>query len=232
MAFPIGQKIGTATASREPGRPTLFGKAETARAHHIVALGGGTGLPAVLEGLAELAFEKGETDPHGVTGIVTVTDDGGSLGRLRQQFWGVAARRCAQLSSRPDRSRFPVQRTAAASARRGAGSRRASHWKSAAGCADAGHRRLRGCRARARASHGSARSGASGNGARRAVAGRIPRRRIHRRGNVHRFSPRPGFSAGLPCHRVLLGPATLVADFVRQRPLLGGRRDESMRRQK
>ena len=79
MAFPIGQKIGTV-------RPTPFGEAETARAHHIVALGGGTGLPAVLEGLAELAIENGETDPHAVTGIVTVTDDGGSSGRLRQQF--------------------------------------------------------------------------------------------------------------------------------------------------
>jgi len=51
-----------------------------------VALGGGTGLPAVLEGLSQLAREKGETDPYAVTGIVTVTDDGGSSGRLRQRF--------------------------------------------------------------------------------------------------------------------------------------------------
>ena len=51
-----------------------------------MALGGGTGLPAVLEGLSQLAREKGETDPYAVTGIVTVTDDGGSSGRLRQRF--------------------------------------------------------------------------------------------------------------------------------------------------
>lgn len=57
-----------------------------ARSPHVVALGGGTGLPAVLEGLSELAVEKGETDPHAVTGIVTVTDDGGSSGRLRQEY--------------------------------------------------------------------------------------------------------------------------------------------------
>lgn len=86
MAFPIGQESSRAAASLEPGRRTPFGEAETARAHHIVALGGGTGLPAVLEGLAGLALEKGETDPRAVTGIVAVTDDGGSSGRLRQQF--------------------------------------------------------------------------------------------------------------------------------------------------
>jgi uncharacterized cofD-like protein len=52
----------------------------------MVALGGGTGLPAVLEGLATLAAEMGEGDPQALTGVVTVTDDGGSSGRLRQQF--------------------------------------------------------------------------------------------------------------------------------------------------
>jgi uncharacterized cofD-like protein len=52
----------------------------------IVALGGGTGLPAVLEGLAGLAADRNEVDPEAVTGIVTVTDDGGSSGRLRKQL--------------------------------------------------------------------------------------------------------------------------------------------------
>jgi uncharacterized cofD-like protein len=51
-----------------------------------VALGGGTGLPAVLEGLAGMAADFGETDLQSLTGIVTVTDDGGSSGRLRKQF--------------------------------------------------------------------------------------------------------------------------------------------------
>ena len=47
----------------------------------IVALGGGTGLPAVLEGLALDSRTRDE-----VTGIVTVTDDGGSSGRLRTRL--------------------------------------------------------------------------------------------------------------------------------------------------
>lgn len=84
MSLSSAQKIGT-TVSRQRGRLPLSG-VNAARPRHIVALGGGTGLPAVLEGLSELASEKGETDPRAVTGIVTVTDDGGSSGRLRRQF--------------------------------------------------------------------------------------------------------------------------------------------------
>jgi uncharacterized cofD-like protein len=55
------------------------------RAVSVVALGGGTGLPAVLKGLAARSAD-GEADALALTGIVTVTDDGGSSGRLRQQF--------------------------------------------------------------------------------------------------------------------------------------------------
>jgi uncharacterized cofD-like protein len=47
-----------------------------------VALGGGTGLPVVLRGLKGPIYEAGGT----LTGIVTVTDDGGSSGRLRRDF--------------------------------------------------------------------------------------------------------------------------------------------------
>jgi uncharacterized cofD-like protein len=43
-------------------------------------------LPAVLEGLAGMAADFNETGEDSLTGIVTVTDDGGSSGRLRQQF--------------------------------------------------------------------------------------------------------------------------------------------------
>ena len=54
----------------------------------VVAIGGGTGLSALLEGL------KRYTTPHGnppapeldLTAVVTVTDDGGSSGRLRREF--------------------------------------------------------------------------------------------------------------------------------------------------
>ena len=48
----------------------------------VVAFGGGTGLPVLLRGLREPVGE-------GVTAVVTVTDDGGSSGRLRQEL-GVA----------------------------------------------------------------------------------------------------------------------------------------------
>jgi uncharacterized cofD-like protein len=44
----------------------------------ITALGGGTGLSALLRGL------KGYTEQ--ITAIVTVADDGGSSGMLRQDF--------------------------------------------------------------------------------------------------------------------------------------------------
>ena len=51
----------------------------------IVAIGGGTGLPAVLEGLRAHAREE-PTGTDAITAVVTVTDDGGSSGRLRQEF--------------------------------------------------------------------------------------------------------------------------------------------------
>ena len=68
---------------------TVRGYAELLPEHgcpRIVALGGGTGLPAVLEGLANAAAARGGREFGAVTGIVTVTDDGGSSGRLREQF--------------------------------------------------------------------------------------------------------------------------------------------------
>jgi len=82
MAVPINHRE-TAVTPKERSRPITTDPIHGPR---VVALGGGTGLPAVLEGLSRLSREKGETDPYAVTGIVTVTDDGGSSGRLRQQF--------------------------------------------------------------------------------------------------------------------------------------------------
>jgi len=53
----------------------------------VVAMGGGTGLSALLAGLKSYAHAD---NPSGVnvdiTAIVTVTDDGGSSGRLRREF--------------------------------------------------------------------------------------------------------------------------------------------------
>jgi uncharacterized cofD-like protein len=83
MAFP-------AARSSTPPLPLAPSVRERSDRHtaspRIAALGGGTGLPAVLEGLSGLATDFGEHNPDAVTGIVTVTDDGGSSGQLRQRF--------------------------------------------------------------------------------------------------------------------------------------------------
>ncbi len=53
----------------------------------VVAIGGGTGLSAVLEGLKHYAKPADPTMPAvDITAIVAVTDDGGSSGRLRREF--------------------------------------------------------------------------------------------------------------------------------------------------
>ena len=51
----------------------------------VVALGGGTGLSTLLRGLKHFANLQAETQVD-ITAIVTVTDDGGSSGRLRRDF--------------------------------------------------------------------------------------------------------------------------------------------------
>ncbi len=57
----------------------------------VVALGGGTGLPILLRGLKAALFPAGwgaatARDRDRLTAIVTVADDGGSSGRLRQAY--------------------------------------------------------------------------------------------------------------------------------------------------
>jgi uncharacterized cofD-like protein len=64
--------------------------------HHgplrIVAIGGGTGLSTLLSGLKRYARLRDESDLEAplpvvdITAVVTVTDDGGSSGRLRREF--------------------------------------------------------------------------------------------------------------------------------------------------
>ena len=49
----------------------------------IVCIGGGTGLSALLHGLKAYAGESRRAE---ITAVVTVTDDGGSSGRLRRDF--------------------------------------------------------------------------------------------------------------------------------------------------
>jgi uncharacterized cofD-like protein len=52
----------------------------------IVAIGGGTGLSALLGGLKRYALPETGGPSVDITAIVTVTDDGGSSGRLRREF--------------------------------------------------------------------------------------------------------------------------------------------------
>jgi uncharacterized cofD-like protein len=56
----------------------LYQKKQLSRGPRIVTVGGGTGLSVLLSGLKEYTSN--------ITAIVTVADDGGSSGRLRQQF--------------------------------------------------------------------------------------------------------------------------------------------------
>jgi uncharacterized cofD-like protein len=57
-------------------------------APRVVAIGGGTGLPNVLRGLRPLLYPDGLTDANRdrLVAIVATSDDGGSSGRLREQF--------------------------------------------------------------------------------------------------------------------------------------------------
>lgn len=53
----------------------------------VVSIGGGHGLSALLEGLKEYTPARNAAGPRiDITAIVTVTDDGGSSGRLRREF--------------------------------------------------------------------------------------------------------------------------------------------------
>ncbi len=56
----------------------LYQKKQLGRGPKIVTIGGGTGLSVLLSGLKE--------HTSNITAIVTVADDGGSSGRLRQEF--------------------------------------------------------------------------------------------------------------------------------------------------
>ena len=61
---------------------SLYTKRVLSRGPRIVAIGGGTGLSVLLRGLKE--------HTSNLTAIVTVADDGGSTGRLRQDFGVIA----------------------------------------------------------------------------------------------------------------------------------------------
>ena len=61
------------------------------RGYRVVAIGGGTGLSTILKGLKRYTIAAGEAPPSGpfiseLTAVVTVSDDGGSSGRLRREL--------------------------------------------------------------------------------------------------------------------------------------------------
>lgn len=57
---------------------SLYHYSRRSRGPHIVAIGGGTGMPTLLRGLTQ--------HTKNITAIVTVADDGGSSGRLRREL--------------------------------------------------------------------------------------------------------------------------------------------------
>lgn len=63
-------------------------QAEVNRGLKLVAIGGGTGLSALLAGLKQLVGAQDGTGPwlERLSAIVTVSDDGGSSGRLREEL--------------------------------------------------------------------------------------------------------------------------------------------------
>jgi uncharacterized cofD-like protein len=70
-----------------------YSTSDASRAVKVVAMGGGTGLSTVLHGLKRYVTSGAEWEPHGglpgiadLSAIVTVSDDGGSSGRLRKEL--------------------------------------------------------------------------------------------------------------------------------------------------
>lgn len=66
-------------------------RGRSARGIRVVAIGGGTGLSTLLKGLKKYTVRAGEIPPSGpfisdLTALVTVSDDGGSSGRLRREL--------------------------------------------------------------------------------------------------------------------------------------------------
>lgn len=72
------------TSAEGSARPT------TTRPMRVVAIGGGTGLSTLLRGLRGHVVQAGDAGARGeishLAAVVTVTDDGGSSGRLRKDF--------------------------------------------------------------------------------------------------------------------------------------------------
>jgi uncharacterized cofD-like protein len=73
-----------ARAERRTANRNELLQALEVRPTRIVAMGGGTGLPMVLKGLARRASPKVGDPGLDITAVVAMSDDGGSSGRLRR----------------------------------------------------------------------------------------------------------------------------------------------------
>ena len=69
---------GVAPGAREKASTLIYRTRILERGPNVVAVGGGTGLSTLLRGLKE--------ETSNITAVVTVTDDGGSSGRLREEI--------------------------------------------------------------------------------------------------------------------------------------------------
>ncbi len=85
----MNPQSGPESSSRDkmPQRDDLL----SGRSLRVVAIGGGTGLSTLLKGLKRFAVAAGTADAAGpviseLCAVVTVSDDGGSSGRLRKEF--------------------------------------------------------------------------------------------------------------------------------------------------
>src|SRR5688572_14161868 len=85
-AAALARAGGSPGFASSPARTLTDVSAVPVRTPRVVAIGGGTGLPSVLEGLCGLAAEDGATGRDHISAIVTVMDEGGSSGRLRREF--------------------------------------------------------------------------------------------------------------------------------------------------
>lgn len=76
----LGELLGLRTGGRQEKQlvDIAFGRRVLGLGPRVVALGGGSGLGMLLEGLKEYTSQ--------VTAVVSVADDGGSSGRLRREF--------------------------------------------------------------------------------------------------------------------------------------------------
>jgi uncharacterized cofD-like protein len=88
----VDERTGMVQWQMEPGQDISGDKLHVKPDLRLVSIGGGTGQPIVLKGLKRYLFPESDSGGHEsynrerLTAIVTMTDDGGSSGRLRNDL--------------------------------------------------------------------------------------------------------------------------------------------------